>query len=180
MRISGGGCVSGGEDGGGGGARSSASSTSGVDVSFVPEVPFVATAGDSDVAFVESAPAGGDSHAVSPPHVASPASLVCPAGHATHAREETRSSARHVGDSTHIVPQPGTGSPPSRPSPLGQAVQWFCSTYSSTPHAQVVSYSLGLSPAGFVAPPAHEAHVFSLVTRSVSYTHLTLPTKRIV
>ena len=131
MRISGGGCEGGGEDGGGGGFRSSASSTTGVDVSFVPEVPFVATdevpfvatAGDSDVAFVESAPAGGESHAVSPPHVASPASLVCPAGHATHAREETRSSARHVGDSTQIVPQPGTGSPPSRPSPLGQAVQ---------------------------------------------------------
>ena len=42
MRISGGGCEGGGEDGGGGGG-SKTSSTSGVDVSFVPEVPFVAT-----------------------------------------------------------------------------------------------------------------------------------------
>jgi len=42
MRISGGGCEGGGEDGGGGGG-SKTSSTSGVDVSFVPEVQFVAT-----------------------------------------------------------------------------------------------------------------------------------------
>jgi len=42
MRISGGGCEGGGEDGGGGGG-SKTSSTSDVDVSFVPEVQFVAT-----------------------------------------------------------------------------------------------------------------------------------------
>ena len=42
MRISGGGREGGGEDGGGGGG-SKTSSTSDVDVSFAPEVPFVAT-----------------------------------------------------------------------------------------------------------------------------------------
>jgi len=42
MRISGGGCEGGGENGGGGGG-SKTSSTSDVDVSFVPEVQFVAT-----------------------------------------------------------------------------------------------------------------------------------------
>ena len=112
-----------------------------------------------------------DAHAVSAPEASSPAALVNPAAHATHAFPLTLSFAAHS-VASQVVSAPEASSPAALIDPAAHAThaldatRWF-EAHSAPSH--VVSAPEASSPAALVVPAAQATHAFPLTLSFASH-----------